>query len=253
MNNDTKHCCVCEAIATETRDRANGRGHYNLCATCAARSDEKLNAFYTSSTSAFLRLNFSIEGNLGTQAYYASGGQDAALNVTMNTSAATIFNEEDLLSYMGTNQDLQAIVTGGDGVNAMYDAVDGSLSGFYVSEKYGHVWDAYTFTDDGHFTGTFHLDSPYDSGIGGYAWSVTFVSQSYGYAGEAFSDAMGTLKLTSVALDDGTPVDITFESGLRLDAVNPVPEPASAALLAIGMLSLTAGARCSACRRRSAC
>jgi len=125
--------------------------------------------------------------------------------------------------------------------------------GFYVSEKYGRVWDAYTFTDDGHFTGNFHLDSPYDSEIGGYAWSVAFVSQSYGFAGEAFSDAMGTLKLTSVALDDGTRADITFESGLKFDPVNPVPEPASAALLAIGLLSLTAGARCSAWRRGPAC
>ncbi|MBL8849019.1 MAG: hypothetical protein JNG89_05020, partial [Planctomycetaceae bacterium] len=100
---------------------------------------------YVSGSSApdAVRLYFSLEGWLGTETYYESGfsGQDAALNISLESDVNAIFQSESLLSDIATTYfDLQAIVTTGDGANAVYDDLPG-VTGPHVRENFGNVWD----------------------------------------------------------------------------------------------------------------
>jgi hypothetical protein len=89
------------------------------------------------------------------------------------------------------------------------------------------AWDAFHISGDD-FVGIFHIDSSYDPALGGYAWGVGLSARANGRGGEGVGDALGTLSLQSVTLPNGTPLDISFVSGLTLTAV---PEPSSVVLL----------------------
>jgi hypothetical protein len=82
------------------------------------------------------------------------------------------------------------------------------------------------------FTGTFHLDIPYDPTLGGYGWALAMIASSEVSApgGPASTDAGHTLQLQSVTLPDGTPVSVTFDTGLQLSSV---PEPSTLTLSVI--------------------
>lgn len=97
--------------------------------------------------------------------------------------------------------------------------------------SYG-TWDSFSF-DGSTFLGVFHIDSRYDPGLGGYGWGLNMSSLAEAAAGSASSNFLNTLSLESVTLADGTPVAVTFDSGLA--APNAVPEPGSLLLAGIGM------------------
>lgn len=97
--------------------------------------------------------------------------------------------------------------------------------------------------EDGHFdqngklSGTFFVDVPYDPAYGGYAFGLSLIATAYAWPGEITSNALGTLEMTRVTLTDGTPVSVTFDSGMRFSAV---PEPASVTLLGLALSGVAA-------------
>lgn len=120
----------------------------------------------------------------------------------------------------------------------------------------GNGWDSTSLTwNSDHtelgFSGTFHGLVGYSSIDGGYYWQVSkdaYVNPGYfftpgstyatGANSGAFVDATHTLRLTAVTLEDGTPIDVTFDSGMRLSSTASVPEPSSILMMGSGLLSM---------------
>jgi hypothetical protein len=99
----------------------------------------------------------------------------------------------------------------------------------------GLFWDRYNGQG-----GTFHFDVPYDPSIHGFEWYVVLSSLTEAKGGAAISDFSHTLALSSVTLTNGTPVDVTFDSGLTFGTV---PEPTSMTLLGIAGACIAAYGR----------
>lgn len=187
-----------------------------------------------------LRLNFEVDGNLSATTYPAGYNQlpESVAEVEFfgfdNTQSFGLF---DGPINSGGGYDFQ----GGNHITASagYSPIPASTSG----------WDSITISD-GHFIGTFHIDTSYDSTLGGYGWTAGLFSETFGDGGAAVADALHTLTFQSVTLTDGTAVplsDISFDSGLQFNTA-AAPEPSSLALCSLGLIAL-AGTRL---RRRRA-
>ncbi len=98
-------------------------------------------------------------------------------------------------------------------------------------------WDSVDFTSTGIF-GTFHIDTPYNPDLGGYGWGVSLSVWTQAKGGTATADFGHTTSLQSVTLLDGSPVDVTFDSGLQLTDATVVPEPSTLVAAAIGTIAL---------------
>ena len=89
------------------------------------------------------------------------------------------------------------------------------------------------------FVGTLHMDVPYDPSLGGYGWGIALSARSHSIGGGTDASSFHSLGLVAATLPDGTPLSVSFDSGLQL-----VPEPSPIMLVAAGcVVLLTATAR----------
>jgi hypothetical protein len=101
---------------------------------------------------------------------------------------------------------------------------------------------------DGIISGDITFIAPYDASIGGYGFTVELYAATYTYYGGGTSDFLDTLALTSVTAANGSPVAVSFDSGLTLSSV---PEPSGLPMLVLGLLGAAGIARSRASRQAS--
>src|SRR5208337_3305483 len=85
----------------------------------------------------------------------------------------------------------------------------------------------------GVFSATGYFDAFYDAAFGGYGWGLLLNAVADVTGGDVTDDFLNTLSLTKVTLTDGTPISVTFDSGLTMGTV---PEPSSVVMLATAMV-----------------
>jgi len=207
-------------------------------------------AFVASQPTA-LRLAFRLDGDLSAWRYSDLGFSNdwAELGITTTSAPTSFFNYEGGRAIFLTSWpfDYEAVVYYGNQQQSVSapGAINWLAEGFFADTGL-RSWDSFQY-DDGHFTGYFHIDTPYDESLGGYGWGVSLSARTAGRNGEGVADAFSTLVLQSVALPDGTPVPATFDSGMTLAPA--VPEPCSFVLWSgLGAMGLAAAWR----RRRAA-
>jgi hypothetical protein len=175
-----------------------------------------------------LRLTFAVEAGL-----------DA-----MNTATFGFVGMRAWITILRTTDDPRTFL---DGLGVGYPN-DGAAwlskgTGPAVSAVGIFPWDSASF-DGTSFHGTFHLDTPYNAALGGYGWGLGLYATSFAYGGTATADLLNTASLQSVTLTDGTPVDVTFDSGLSFSrqAVTSTALAVSAAtpLAGVDPVALTA-------------
>lgn len=189
-----------------------------------------------------LRLNFVLEGTLTSSSDDDTGFRDnmAQFSVATSTDPVNFFDPGQGGGEFTTDYKVFAGLTarfysGNQGPSWLGDPTGDDP--FFIGPYNFGPWDS--TSGGGNFTGTFHIDTPYDASLGGYGWGVSLISTSHALGGSATANALSTLKLVSVTLLDDTPVAATFDSGLTQDP-SPVPEPGSLVLLGLG----TAGLGC---------
>lgn len=162
-----------------------------------------------------LRLTFQTEGTLSATQAAASvfPSNLAEFGVGTTDSPLNYFDPSQGGTDLGSNHSLEASFytgtqSGGNGNPAQGFTTRGA-------------WDSFSFSGST-FTGTFHIDTNYDPNLGGYGWGVTTSAQTSAAGGSAEANFMNTVSLQRVALPDGTPVSVAFDSGLNLTSV---PEP----------------------------
>ncbi len=181
-------------------------------------------------TVPIVRLNFRFDGDLGASKFSGDPVTNnwAEFGIRTSTDPGTFFEEQvewDFGRKGGYMFDYEAVVYAGN--QSGTTKAPGYVSDGEFSAASGHLaWDSFSY-DGAHFTGSFHIDSAYDDSLGGYGWGVSLSSRARGRGGEAEADAMGTLTLQQVTLTDGTPLDVTFDSGLQFAPPSSVPEPTS--------------------------
>lgn len=185
----------------------------------------------TPSQPTVLRLNFVVDGTLAVERNDPNSlgypYQDAGIYVRTSTTPLTFFASQavELLSI-------------GVAPNAeLLGKSDGTPIGFATTAFF---WDTYSFNGTT-FRGTFHIDSQYSEELGGFGWGVSLEALAYAKGGSATTDFINTASLKSVTLVDGTPVSVTFDSGLRFDGT-VTPEPTSLALAGCAGLGMAVGA-----------
>jgi len=191
-------------------------------------------AFVTGSAPPALRLNFVLDGEL--RAVSFGGGFPsnwAELGIETTTNPIDFFTGTfvprdsfplEATVYFGNQQQ------GSPGLPPGFE-------GFVARGSFGSSWDSVNFVGD-QFTGRFHIVTPFNPALGGYGWGVSLSAWSFGRGGSAEADALSTLRLESVTLPDGTPIRVTFDSGLRFGVQQAIPEPATLALFGIGSVAL---------------
>lgn len=186
---------------------------------------------------ASLRFSFSITGSVSATdngqyvgiGFHDNMGELAVLvNDFPNVAGLDYHFTDDYaleaISYQGSQQQSHSLPIG--------------FNGSLARARTGYSWDTATFVGNS-FTGTFHVDVAYNSTYGGYAVSLGLRSWSIGRSGDSESDASHTLGLQSVTLTDGTPVEVTFESGLQFGpSTMAAPAPPGVLLALSGILSL---------------
>jgi hypothetical protein len=99
-------------------------------------------------------------------------------------------------------------------------------------------FDSFTYDpSNGHFSGTFTFDAPYDAEKEGYTWYVAMTASASAKGGSASALLGNTISLVSVSSTDGDSIDsadLSFDSGLKISAV---PEPTSLVMLSVGLVS----------------
>lgn len=96
------------------------------------------------------------------------------------------------------------------------------------------AWDSFSFNGST-FTGIFHIDTTYDPNLGGYGWGVTTSAKTSAAGGSAEANFLNTVSLQGAALPDGTPVNVSFDSGLTFTSV---PEPNAMLIWLCGLLCI---------------
>ena len=176
---------------------------------------------------ATLRLNFYAEGLLSgfrTSAYYGGGVRTSVGIVEANNAA-------DVAKFFDVGNKTTDTNLSTSYFNALATLDSGTFSASAT------VWDSTTY-DGLNFYGTFHVDLAYDSTLGGYAWAVALYATSLANGGSTQTNFLDTGGLVSVTTTDGTPVDVSFDSGLQFNTA-AVPEPSSIILSGVaGMLGL---------------
>lgn len=173
-----------------------------------------------------LRLNFSVDADLSAERFdepdrinwFSDNYAEVGVSTTTNPVHFNPFPTTDD-RYFGFQY--AAVVYQGSQVQ--YRRV---AQGFTANAGLWFPWDSYTAVTntsqtDASFRGHFHIDTPYDPALGGYGWGVTLSARSFGRDGQAETDASHTMSLESVTLPDGTPVPVTFFSGLQFGNTAP--------------------------------
>lgn len=168
---------------------------------------------------SFITLNFDVEGSLRGQ----NNGFSSALSVNMSNNVDGGFdNYFDQVSAQLTH----------DGFTA------GGFDSLSTTDIEGGI----------HFTGSFHIDAPYNATLGGYDWGVVLTVRADAIRG--FLDivaekptwaevgSLQSIALRSVIDPDGNPIAVTFDSGLSLQSASTVPEPTSIILFGLGAIGL---------------
>ncbi len=187
-------------------------------------------------TATHVRLNFRFDGDLSASSVttgFLNNWAEFGIRTTTNPyiDHDTFFEQvEAEFPITGTaTYDYEAVVY--DGNQQGGTSAPGGISGNGFTAATGnYAWDSFEYSG-GHFTGFFHIDTEYDASLGGYGWGVSLNARACGLGGQAEADALGTLTLQQVTLPDGTPLDVTFDSGLQ------IPEPGSITLLVCGMVA----------------
>jgi hypothetical protein len=180
---------------------------------------------------AELRLNFTAHASFNVESFGNTGFRAAVADISLEWE----------VGVDSSNSLFQALGSGFVQPMGIYGPRFRGASARLVQ---GNAEDAEIFTQDGawdqselvgeNFSGSFHIDVPYEESFGGYAWVLALSANTYGGGGQAESNALNTLQLQSVTLTDGTPVVAAFESGLIIG----VPEPASGLLVWVGLASV---------------
>lgn len=170
-----------------------------------------------------IRLSFHVDGQLGVDALYPHPDSlqpitNIYMQVSGNTFGGVDFSSQ--VDYLGPGQL-------GISTNPL-TTWDSTAVGM---PKLGYA----------SFEGTFHIDVAYDAAYLGYRWGVGLQAFANGSFTAGTSDFLHTTSLTAVTLPDGTPVDVTFDSGLTFanrPVGSSVPEPSS---LSLAMTALVLG------------
>ena len=164
-----------------------------------------------------IRATFVVDGSLTTlrTANYNNPVQDAKLGIWTTTNPTTFFQAakffyDPAATYHLSNSPLEIVK---------------ETNSAGTSVKASGQWDS-VISDGLNVIGTFHIDLAYNSQLGGYGWGVAMHADSQAFGGAAESNFFNTLKLQSVTLADGTPADVTFDSGLQFGST-ATPEPSS--------------------------
>lgn len=177
-----------------------------------------------------LRLEFQVDGGLNATSEYIGLGSTSKLAIDTTDDPATFFDTPGFDHYANS----VSIGDPGD-FSATYGAYTNSEGIVLHSFEPEGLWDS-VHLDGNHFSGTFHIDAHYNSLLGGYGWGVILHAESFAFGGSAAADFFDTMALSSVTLADGTPVDVTFDSGLTFAPTAATPEPSTLALFSLGAI-----------------
>lgn len=178
---------------------------------------------------AALRLNFIVDGTFAATSNPGYDGATASIYITGNKAGET-----DPTKFFQPEQGTDIYYPFEGPPDAAFYSYHGLNGTSYVLPGF---WDSVSFNGTA-FHGTFHFDTLYNPNLDGYGWDVALYAYSPIFnEGSATTDFLDTASLQSVTLPDGTPISVTFDSGLQLNA-QAVPEPTSLTLLVVGAVCL---------------
>lgn len=175
----------------------------------------------------YIRMYFSVEAVLSVEGWANSAA--VSINTATSLRSGFSFPSHAAAQLFGPGHN--------DGENMAFDHVGFDTLDFIRDDNV-----------DISLVGNLHIDTPYNSTIGGYEWGVSLnvradAFRSFTGSGSTWAgvSSLQSLSLNRVTDLEGNDVAVTFDSGLQLADTSAVPEPTSLALMGLGGIGLFGG------------